>query len=354
MSALSNLSIPAVMFFALGFIARLMRSDLRFPPDLAKMLSIYLLVAIGIHGGYELGKADVLTAINAVFWAIVLGVGLPIVGYAILVASRKVDALNAAAIAAHYGSVSAGTFLTAIAYLQSAKIEYESYPVIMLAVMESPAIVIGLLLAAWTRRKMQMAYTLAVDRAAAADNDPSYYTSDADAAKGTQNGSNHLGHILHEAFTNGSVVLLIGSMVIGAIAAPKGLEAIKPFMNDIFMGVLCLFLLEMGLEAARRIEEFSRVGLVLGAFGILMPLGSALIGVGVGHFALGFGVGGTTLVAVLAASASYIAVPPAMRLAVPEANPSLYLTLSLGVTFPFNVVFGIPLYHHIATLVAGS
>jgi hypothetical protein len=353
MSALSNLLIPAVMFFALGFIARLVRSDLRFPPDFAKMLSIYLLVAIGIHGGYELGKADVVTALNAVFWAIVLGVGLPIIGYAVLVASRKVDALNAAAIAAHYGSVSAGTFLTAIAYLQSAKIEYESYPVIMLAVMESPAIVIGLLLAAWTRRRKHVD-TLNANRVAAEENGSNHYTPNTDAATAAQNSSNHFGHILHEAFTNGSVVLLTGSMVIGAIAAPKGLEAIKPFMNDIFMGVLCLFLLEMGLEAARRIEEFSRVGLVLGAFGILMPLGSALIGVGIGHFALGFGVGGTTLVAVLAASASYIAVPPAMRLAIPEANPSLYLTLSLGVTFPFNVVFGIPLYYHIATAVTGS
>ncbi len=159
-------------------------------------------MAIGIHGGHELGKADVLTALNAVLWAIVLGVFLPIVGYAILVASRKVDALNAAAIAAHYGSVSAGIFLTIIAYLQSTGVEYESYPLIMLAVMESPAIVIGLLLAAWTRRRMHWA-----------DTDPAAHT-----------GPNHLGLILHEAFTNGSVVLLIGSMVIGAVVTPGGLR----------------------------------------------------------------------------------------------------------------------------------
>lgn len=330
MPSLSNLLVPAVLFFALGFFARVVRSDLRFPPDLAKLLSIYLLVAIGIHGGHELGRADLMTALNAVFWAIVLGVSLPLLGYAVLVATRKVDALNAAAIAAHYGSVSAGTFLTAIAYLRSSGVEFESYPVIMLAVMESPAIVAGLLLAARARQ---------LEGARNGEDNPT-----------VRNRSS----LLHEAFTNGSVVLLLGSMAIGAIAAPKALEAISPFVNDIFMGMLCLFLLEMGMEAARRIEEFRRVGMVLAVFGVAMPLVSAVIGIAIGHYALGFGVGGTTLVAVLAASASYIAVPPAMRLAVPEANPSLYLTLSLGITFPFNVVVGIPLYHRLATLLAGG
>lgn len=331
MPDLSNLLVPAVLFFALGFLARLVRSDLRFPPDLAKLLSIYLLVAIGIHGGQELARADLGTALNAVFWAILLGISLPLLGYAVLVATRRVDALNAAAIAAHYGSVSAGTFLTAIAYLRGAGIDFESYPVIMLAVMESPAIVAGLLLAARARQKTGA-------------------TNETNGGSTISNRSS----LLHEALTNGSVVLLIGSMAIGAIAAPKAMKAIEPFVNDIFMGMLCLFLLEMGLEAARRVEEFRRVGVVLAAFGILMPLVGAVIGAAVGHYALGFGVGGTTLVAVLAASASYIAVPPAMRLAVPEANPSLYLTLSLGITFPFNVVVGIPLYHRLATLLAGG
>jgi hypothetical protein len=330
MSVLSNLLVPAVLFFALGFLARVIRSDLRFPPEMAKGLSIYLLLAIGIHGGYELGKADLVTALHAILWAAILGVALPLLGYIALVASRTVDGLNAAAIAAHYGSVSAGTFLTAIAYLKGANIEYESYPVIMLAVMESPAIVVGLVLAAWTRRK------LSTDNGQAAPE------------------RGHLGHILRDAFTNGSVVLLIGSMVIGTIASPASIESIKPFVNEIFMGVLCLFLLEMGMEAARRIEDFRRAGAKLVTFGVLMPVVSGVIGIAVGHGVLGFGVGGTTLVAVLAASASYIAVPPAMRLAVPEANPSLYLTLSLGVTFPFNVVFGIPLYHWIATALAGA
>lgn len=334
---LSSLLIPAVLFFALGFLAKLIKSDLRFPPDLAKALSIYLLVAIGLHGGYELGKADLLTAMNSVMWALFLGFGMPLIGYAILVFSKKVDAMNAAAIAAHYGSVSAGTFLTAVAYLDSLHIEYDSYPVIMLAVMESPAIVVGLLLAAWSRRRLAQRQGAPV----------------AETESGDENDRGKLTHILRDAFTNGSVVLLLGSMLIGAVAAPQSMAKIKPFIEDIFMGVLCLFLLEMGMEAARRIGEFRRVGAVLAVFGVVMPVLGGVIGTFIGHSILGFEEGGTLLVAVLAASASYIAVPPAMRLAVPEANPSLYLTLSLGVTFPFNIVFGIPLYHMMATMVAG-
>lgn len=330
MSALSNLLIPAVLFFALGFLARVVKSDLRLPPDMAKMLSIYLLVAIGLHGGYELSKADLGIAINSVIWAIILGFTLPIIGYGLLLLTRKVDCMNAAAIAAHYGSVSAGTFLTAVAYLDNLGIDYESYPLIMLAIMESPAIIVGLLLASYSRQK----------QASLAD--------DAQFAEQKEENQQQFSKLLHEALTNGSVILLIGSMVIGAIANPEGMKKLYPFINDIFMGVLCLFLFEMGMEAARKIKEFRKVGVVLFMFGIIMPLIGGVIGAAVGHWALGFSVGGILLVAVLGASASYIAVPPAMRLAVPEANPSFYLTLSLGITFPFNVVVGIPLYHQIA------
>jgi hypothetical protein len=168
---------------------------------------------------------------------------------------------------------------------------------------------------------------------------------------GGDSNNGQLGQLLHEAFTNGSVVLLLGSMLIGAISTPQGMEKLYPFMNDIFMGMLCLFLFEMGMEAARRIREFRKVGGVLLVFGLLMPLIGGAIGVAVGHWMLGLSTGGITLVGVLGASASYIAVPPAMRLAVPEANPSFYLTLSLGITFPFNVVVGIPLYYQWAQLV---
>jgi hypothetical protein len=323
MFSLSNMLIPAILFFALGFIAQLIRSDLKFPADLAKSLSIYLLVGIGLHGGIELAKIDPAGAVSALLAALGLGFGLPIIAYFILLLAVRVDRLNAAAIAAHYGSVSAGTFVTAIAFLDFLKVPYESLPVIMLAVMESPAIIIGLLLANLARKGQDNGHEKRVGR-----------------------------ELVHDAFTNGSVVLLIGSMLIGAIAQPAGLSKILPFFDTLFMGVLCLFLLDMGMEASRRIGDFRKVGPLLLIFGIVMPLIGAAIGLATGHWLLGFGVGGTLLVAVLAASASYIAVPPAMRLAIPEASPALFLTLSLGVTFPFNVIVGIPLYFSAAQWLA--
>ena len=323
----SNLLIPAVLFFALGFLAQGLRSDLKFPADLAKALSIYLLIGIGLKGGIELSHAELGDAFRAVAAALVLGFGLPLVAYGFLLAGR-LDKLNASAIAAHYGSVSAGTFLTAIAYLNAQAIEYESYPVIMLAIMESPAIIVGLLLARFSRGSQ---------------------TRGEDNAR-----ENHMGELLRDAFTNGSVILLFGGMVVGYVVKPESLATITPFFGTMFMGALPLFLLEMGMEAGKRIGEFRRVGGFLVAFGVLMPIVGAAAGLLVGHYWLGFGVGGVLLVAVLGASASYIAVPPAMRLAVPEANPSYYLTLSLGVTFPFNVIVGIPLYHFLAARLAGG
>jgi uncharacterized protein len=321
---LSNLLIPAVLFFALGFVAQAVRSDLKFPPELAKALSIYLLLGIGLKGGIELSHADMGDALNAVAAALVLGFALPIVAYVILLAGR-LDKLNASAIAAHYGSVSAGTFLTAIAYMNAQEIAYESYPVIMLAIMESPAIIVGLLLARFSRGS------------AAGEDDAR---------------ENHMGELLRDAFTNGSVMLLFGAMVIGLVVKPDSLATITPFFSTLFMGVLSLFLLEMGMEAGKRISEFRRAGLFLVSFGVVMPLIGAAAGILVGHYWLGFSEGGVLLVAILGASASYIAVPPAMRLAIPEANPSFYLTLSLGVTFPFNVLVGIPLYHYVITRLA--
>ncbi len=346
MSSLSNLLLPAVLFFALGVIARLIKSDLRFPPDLAKVLSIYLLMAIGLHGGHALASADMMTAINAIVWALILGFSLPIIGYLILLATRKVSPLDAAAISAHYGSVSAGTFLTAIAYLDSSGVPHETYPLIMLAVMESPAIIVGLLLAAKARQ------TIAAkgDKLSAAVVDGS--DDDDDDYSDVKHGNNTFGALLRDAFTNGSVVILIGSMIIGAISVPSGMAKLTPFVEEIFMGVLCLFLFEMGMVAARRLGDLRQVGMVLAIFGVVMPLIGGVVGAFVGHSILGFSVGGATLVAVLGASASYIAVPPAMRLAVPEANPSFYLTLSLGITFPFNVVVGIPLYHNLVQAMA--
>ena len=323
MSAFASLLTPAVMFFALGAGAQALKADLKFPPDLVKALSIYLLVGIGLHGGAELAKADLGTAVQAVIAAVVMGIALPLVAYGILVKIGRVGRLDAAAIAAHYGSVSAGTFLAASAYLQSKGVPYEGYPVIMLAVMETPAIVIALVLAQWAR-----------------------------AAEGKKAGAMNRGEalsMLSGAARHGSIVLLIGSMLIGATAAPKALSAVMPFYETIFLGALCLYLLELGMVAAQRLSEFARMGWFLALFGVVMPLIGAAFGLAVGHLWLGLGAGGTTLVAVLGAGASYIAVPPAVRMAIPEANPSFYLTLSLGITFPFNVVVGIALYHGVAT-----
>jgi len=320
---LAGLLIPPLLFFALGATAQACRSDLKFPADLSRALSIYLLIGIGLHGGAELAQAAFSTALQSIIAALAMGIGLPLVAYAALTRLLRIDGLNAAAIAAHYGSVSAGTFLTAIAYMQSRDIAYETYPVIMLAVMEAPAIIVGLVLAQRARRLAGATGDAATLRAAFA-----------------------------KALTHGSVMLLFGTMLIGAVVSEKSLSTITPFYQTIFTGALCLFLLELGMDAAKQLGEFWRVGWRLAAFGIVMPLVGGAIGLAIGHGWLGFGPGGATLVAVLAASASYIAVPPAIRLAVPEANPSLYLTLSLGVTFPFNVVVGIPLYLGAATWLA--
>lgn len=321
---LDAILIPAILFFALGVFAKVIKSDLKFPEGLSKGLSLYLLIAIGLKGGAELANAELGLAIKSIFWAIVLGFLTPIIGYLILRIRDRIDRMNAAAIAAHYGSVSAGTFLAAIAFLDVSGIEYETYPIIMMVIMETPAIIIGLLLAALARKQLQQ------------------------QEEGGEVTATPWKSLLHEALTNGSVVLLIGAMVIGAISSPEAMEKVYPFSHEIFMGVLCLFLLDLGMEAARRMKAFKQVGVTLVAFGVTMPIIGGLLGIFVGASILQFSVGGTFLVAILAASASYIAVPPAMRMGVPEANPSYYLTLALGVTFPFNVLIGIPLFYNLS------
>lgn len=314
---LQSLLMPSVLFFLLGMLAQLVRSDLKMPPELVKSLTVYLLIGIGIHGGQELSHASFGEAMPALVVALGLGVIVPVIAYQLIWRLSQLDKLNAVAIAAHYGSVSAGTFLTAIAFLESLNIDYEKYPVMMLAVMESPAILIGLYLANHVRHSMH---------------------ADAEVSASKR------WSMLHESLTNGSIVLLLGSMLIGDVIPEKNLQSVLPFFQQMFMGVLCLFLLAMGIEAGKKLSDFKKTGLFLISFGILMPLLLGAIGVILGRDLLGYSIGGSTLVGVLAASASYIAVPPAMRIAIPEANPSLYLTLSLGITFPFNVVFGIPIY----------
>lgn len=326
---LDSLLIPAVMFFALGVFARLIKSDLKFPEGMTKGIGLYLLMAIGLKGGIALSKADIQLAIESIIWATILGFILPIIGYGLLRFRNKINQFDAAAIAAHYGSVSAATFLTAVAFLEVSGVSYESYPIVMMVIMESPAIIVGLMMASFVRKQMA-------------------------AQKGTAKVKTEWGPLLHEAFTNGSVVVLLGALLIGATASPESLEQVTPFTKDIFMGVLCLFLLDMGIEAAKKVDTLKKAGITLVAFGMIMPLIGGTLGIIIGGSFLEFSVGGTFLLAILSASASYIAVPPAMRYGVPEANPSYYLTLSLGVTFPFNVVVGIPLFYQMTIWYIGA
>ncbi len=320
--ALDNLLSPMVLFFVLGIVAARLESDLEIPQAIGKGLSLYLMLAIGFRGGAELahtGYSAVLLLILAI--ALLLSFLLPLVSYALLRMTTRLDGLNAAAVAAHYGSVSVVTFVTATAFLSQKNIAFDGYMVAVMALMETPAIITGLLLG----RSNQPG--------SSSDNPPPLLS----------------GVVLREVFVSGTVLLLLGSLVIGGISGEKGMEAVKPFLVDPFKGILCLFLLDMGLLTAQRLGDFRALGWSLFAFGLYMPLLGGLIGMLIG-WGLGLGVGSATLLAVLAASASYIAVPAAMRHALPQANPSIYVTLSLGVTFPFNVTVGIPLYFSLTQL----
>jgi hypothetical protein len=308
---LSNILNPPVLFFFLGMLAVFLKSDLEIPPPLPKLFSLYLLFAIGFKGGVELVKSGVdrevvLTLTAAVLMACVVPL------YTFFILRIRLDPYNAAAIAATYGSISAVTFITAGSFLDQLGIESDGYMVAALALMESPAIIVGLILVnlfaiSTTEREFSW------------------------------------GEVLREAFLNGSVFLLVGSVLIGALTGERGWKVLSPFTQDMFYGVLTFFLLDMGLVAAKRIKDLEKSGFFLIAFAILTPIVNAGIGLLIAK-AIALSQGDALLFAVLCASASYIAVPAAMRLSVPEANPSLYISSALAITFPFNIIFGIPLY----------
>lgn len=319
--AAGNMLSPMVLFFALGVAAGWAKSDLAIPEAISKGLSLYLMLAIGFKGGAELASNGFS---NTVAIALLLAVGLsftiPLIAYALLKVTTRVDGANAAAISAHYGSVSIVTFVAATGFLAYQGVAYEGYLVAMLALMETPAIITGLLLAR-------------VGKPAPNDGGKPIVSR----------------QLLRQVLLCGSVVLLVGSFVIGWVTGQEGMEIMSPIVLDPFKAVLAVFLLDMGLLVGRRLDEFGKMGMALVLFGIGMPLIGASIGL-IAAFAIGLSIGGMTLVAVLAGSASYIVVPAAMRLSLPEANPAIYVTLSLAVTFPFNLVIGIPLYHAAATL----
>ena len=306
-------------FFLLGFVARLARSDLKIPGQLYEALSIYLLLAIGLKGGMELARQDAQGLIPQALSVMVLGAVIALIAFTVLYKLGKFDRFNAAAIAGHYGSVSVVTFAVAADYLIARDISFEAYLPLFLVLMEMPGIAIGILL----------------------------------ARMGGDFRSVRWGALGHEIFLGKSMVLLGGGLLIGWVAGPSGLAPLEPFFFDLFKGVLCLFLLEMGLVAASQAPALRTSGLFLAVFAIVMPVVSATLGAALGAF-IGLSAGGTLLLATLAASASYIAAPAAMRIAVPEANPGLSITAALVVTFPFNILIGIPLYHWIVGLFIGS
>lgn len=320
---LQNLLSAPVLFFFLGILAVVLGSDLEIPSPLPKLFSLYLLLAIGFKGGVELSHSGlgsmVLLTISA---AILMALLVPLSSFFIL--RPRLGSDNAAAVAAAYGSISAVTFITAQSFLNVVKVPYDGFMVAALALMESPAIVVGVVMAKLAAAKIPQSY----------------------GAKATADEPIPWGEVLQEAFLNGSVFLLIGSLIIGALVAyfsPAGVERMEPFTEKLFYGVLCFFLLDMGLVAAQRLRDLRQTGPFLVAFAIAAPIVHAFIGLFIAKL-LGLPQGDALLFMVLCASASYIAVPAAMRMTVPNANPSLYITSALGLTFPFNVVVGIPLY----------
>lgn len=306
-----------VLFFVFGLAAGLARSELKLPGALYETLTVFLLLAIGLKGGEGLSREPLGPLLPQLAAVIALGVVQTLLAYGLLRGVGRFGRPDAAATAAHYGSVSVATFAVAINWLSTRKIGFEPQMAIILAVMEVPAIMIGIVLARGIGKQTDWR-TLA-----------------------------------HETFLGKGVTLLLGGMAIGWAAGPEGLAPIKGMFYDLFKGVLALFLLEMGLIVSHQIAELKKRGWFIVGFGLVMPLLSALLGFATG-MAIGLSPGGLTILATLSASASYIAVPAAMRLAVPEANPAVSLAAALGITFPFNILVGIPFYYWLATYTSGA
>lgn len=314
---LDNLLDPIVLCFVVGLLAGLLKSDLRLPDQIYETLSIYLLFSIGLKGGVELAKSNPSEIVFPFFATVVLGIVIPIIAYNLLRRLGRFERTDAAAIAAHYGSVSAVTYAVVLNFLVRIGVSYETYVTVLLVVLEIPAIAVGILIARLRASRSALSWKL-----------------------------------LHEVFLGKSIYLLVGGLLVGYLAGPERTGAIGPVFFGLFKGALAFFLLEMGIIASRRLSDLKQTGLFLIGFGMGMPLISGLLGTLLGA-ASGLSLGGTTVLATLAASASYIAAPAAMRIAVPKANPTLYLTASLGITFPFNIIIGIPVYHRLSTIIHG-
>ncbi len=305
-----------VLFFLLGVTAGLLRSNLRVPPPVYEFLGMFLLVAIGLKAGAELARQPLGPMLPKMGAVLLLGLALPLVSYPVLRRLGGLGRADAGSLAAHYGSTSVGTYAVAVSYLTARQIEFESYVSVFLGLLEAPALVVGVALARGLGRETAWA------------------------------------RLAHEVMLGKAIVLLFGGMLIGWGAGPEGLKSLEGSMLGLFRGALAFFLLETGLQCAAQLDGLRRHGLFLAAFGTLMPLSAGALGCAVGAW-LGLSPGGTALLGVLSASASYIAAPAAMAFSVPEANRTLALAASLGVTFPFNVTLGVPLYLQMATWIHG-
>lgn len=318
-SLIAKLLSPMVLAFALGVFATLIKSDLKFPEGLYIGLTIYLLFAIGLKGGVKLSATPMAEFYKPALGAILMCSLIPIWSYFILSKLGKFSVTNAAAIAAHYGSVSAVTFSESLSYMETMGVSFEGFMPTMLAIMEVPAILIAIFIA---------------------------------RTQSKEESTTSWGKLFHELFAGRGTVLLIGGLVIGLLSGKKGFEQVAPLFDTPFKGVLALFLLEVGLVTGRKLGDLVKAGPFLIAFGLIMPILHACIGIYLGK-ALGLSLGGSTIFGVLCASASYIAAPAAIRIALPEASPTYYLTSALAITFPFNIVFGLPLYLSIAKIIFG-
>lgn len=320
---MQSLRDPAILFFVFGLLAGGVRSNLEIPPPISRFLSLYLLMALGLKGGFALAISG-LTAqvVSSLACAIALAVIVPIVSYQLL--KRFISGFDAAAIAATYGSVSAVTFITAVQYLETHDLAYGGHMAAAMALMESPAIIMAVLFASALRKRVS-----------------------ASAKNQSANSDTSLRKILHESLTDGSQLLLLGAMVVGILSGSEGKAAMQPFSVGLFKGMLALFLLDMGLMAARNVREIRGKSPWVIVYAVLAPISHAALALVLAIVAR-LPAGDAGILMVLAASASYIAVPAVLRYAIPEANPSLYLGMSLGITFPLNILVGIPLYMSIA------
>ena len=330
---MQNLLDPAILFFLLGGLAGAIKSNLEIPPAISRFLSLYLLMALGLKGGFALSHSGLTANVGiSLAAAMVLAISIPLMGYWFL--RRFVAVFDAAAVAATYGSVSAVTFVTAVQYLENQNIDYGGHMAAAMALMESPAIILAVVLANTLRQK-QTPPIVSLGSGVAGLSGP------------TNQQSVSIGKILHESFTDGAQLLLLGAMVVGMMTGDAGKAAMEPFSGDLFKGMLSFFLLDMGLMAARNLPQVKGKSPALIAYAIIGPILHASLALGLAYV-LNLPAGDGALLMVLAASASYIAVPAVLRFALPEANPSLYFGLSLGITFPLNILFGIPAYVSIA------